>query len=266
MVNFLKSVEAQSGGTPYASRQVNRLGRSTAVPEVYPPSDEIKACKHGHLLTPENLLPYASAGDRCRQCARANHRARHDKMRLRGFPCCTVEDCELPRHYRGGLCYRHARGSARLANQPEAPASDPVSRFWQRVERTDTCWLWKGEAGRGRYWSIAGASIGRVPVHRFSYEIHKGPIPEGMQVDHLCRTPNCVNPAHLEAVPQRVNCLRGVGPTAQNARRTHCVNGHPFDNANTYRRLGTSARACKECTRLAGKRWRAKKAKAGVLK
>jgi hypothetical protein len=86
----------------------------------------------------------------------------------------------------------------------------------------------------------------RLLAHRASYEAFIGPIPDGMTIDHLCRNRKCVNPSHLEAVPMRVNVLRGVGVTAKNAVKTHCVNGHEFNDQNTYSdSKGRSCRACK---------------------
>jgi len=71
-------------------------------------------------------------------------------------------------------------------------------------------------------------------AHRVAWELLRGPIPAGMHLDHLCRNPSCVNPAHLQVVSQRVNNLRGISPPAINARKTHCPAGHPYDAANTY--------------------------------
>lgn len=82
-------------------------------------------------------------------------------------------------------------------------------RFWQKVERTDECWLWAGavnDSGYGAIWD--GYRL--VYAHRLSYEMHGGAIPDGMQLDHLCRVRRCVNPAHLEPVTHRENIDRGV--------------------------------------------------------
>lgn len=122
------------------------------------------------------------------------------------------------------------------------PASDVMERrFWAKVEKSDGCWLWQGYVGANGY----GMS-GKKPAHRRAYEFLRGTIPAGLELDHLCRTPRCVNPAHLEPVTHRTNLLRGVGPSAINAAKTRCVNGHDYDECNTYHRRN-GQRDCRRC-------------------
>lgn len=121
-------------------------------------------------------------------------------------------------------------------------------RFWEKVEKTDSCWLWTAmtDKGYGRFKLRTGKS---AFAHRVSYEMANGPIPSGVVLDHLCRTPSCVNPAHLEAVTQKENILRGVSPFALEAVRTHCPAGHEYNSANTYIDKANS-RHCRTCHRL----------------
>lgn len=95
------------------------------------------------------------------------------------------------------------------------------------VVRPNGCWEWQGARSKGGYGQISHE--GRVLyVHRVAYEAVHGPIPEGKQIDHLCRVRHCCRPAHLEAVSPRENSLRGNGPTAVNARKVTCPEGHDF--------------------------------------
>ncbi len=87
-------------------------------------------------------------------------------------------------------------------------------------------------------------------AHRVAYELEIGPIPPGLQPDHLCRTHSCINTRHMELVTSRENTLRGVGITAQQARRTACPRGHPYSPV----RRGNS-RVCRICDRLRRQRY-----------
>ncbi|MGL4255763.1 MAG: HNH endonuclease signature motif containing protein [Microbacterium sp.] len=125
--------------------------------------------------------------------------------------------------------------------------------FWERVDKTGPCWIWLGHIDSKGYGRITTWRNGTIFAHRLAYELVNGPIPEGLQIDHLCRIPACVNPDHLEPVTGRENTLRGVGPTAENARKTSCKRGHPFDAENTCIR-SDGRRVCIACRRARDKR------------
>ena len=124
---------------------------------------------------------------------------------------------------------------------------EPLYRFCDTVVITETCWLWTGAPNESGYAQFR--VNGRFTyVHRWSYETFVGPIPAGMQIDHLCRTPLCVRPSHLEVTTPRENTLRSTGLGAVHAAATHCPQGHPYDQANTYVRADRS-RTCRACHR-----------------
>lgn len=132
-------------------------------------------------------------------------------------------------------------------HQRVKPRRPPLESFLAKVDKTDTCWLWTGATrptGYGQFW-LNGQCIG---AHRAAYLLLVGPIPEGLQLDHLCRTPRCVNPAHLEPVTQLENTMRGESFAVTNALKTHCPNGHPYSIENTLHSR-TSGRICRICRR-----------------
>lgn len=83
-----------------------------------------------------------------------------------------------------------------------------VPRFWSRVDKTEGCWNWKGRLGHDGYGLFSIGKRDNVIPHRFSYELEVGPIPEGLQLDHLCRNRACVRPDHLEPVTREENMRR----------------------------------------------------------
>lgn len=130
--------------------------------------------------------------------------------------------------------------SLRDARLPEA--------FWSKVSEDSTgCWLWTGPMfveGYGRYNQSPGTRL----AHRVAFEALVGQVDDGLVIDHLCRVRRCVNPAHMEAVTNVENVMRGMSPPAMNAAATHCKYGHPFDDENTYT-APDGRRKCRTCCR-----------------
>jgi len=115
------------------------------------------------------------------------------------------------------------------------------------------CWVYDGHIAVNGY----GKTDGKL-VHRLVYEALVGPIPEGLQLDHLCRNRACYNPAHLEPVTDSENKLRSPLMGRANASKTHCAGGHPYDETNTYH-TPSGQRQCRTCVRAAGRRYYARK-------
>lgn len=150
----------------------------------------------------------------------------------------TVDDLRV---IASSLLTEHGMNPVRPTNKLRWRASP-----WEKVMKTEDCWYWVGALNaygygvftlRGQPWM----------AHRYFYEHLVGPIPEGLDIDHLCRVRACVNPAHLEPVTRRENLLRGEGRTARNAAVKHCPQNHAYDSANTYisRKGSRECRACK---------------------
>ncbi len=118
------------------------------------------------------------------------------------------------------------------------------------------CWQWVGAIGTHGYGRFR-ADGKTQQAHRVSYTVHKGPIPAGLDLDHLCRNRGCVNPDHLEPVTRRENLLRGETFTAANAAKTHCPQGHPYDEENTM--IDSGGRKCKICNREKVRRYEREK-------
>jgi len=129
-----------------------------------------------------------------------------------------------------------------------------LHRVWQRItlgQTPDDCWSYEGSHA-GLYPTFWDGERTEY-VHRLMYELYKGPIPIGTEVDHLCRNEGCPNPRHLEAVTHQINNQRGFWGT-----KPTCPQGHPLDGT---RKDGQSQhRYCLTCNRTRAARNRVKRA------
>lgn len=151
--------------------------------------------------------------------------------------------------------------------RPLRPLAD---RAWERVNKRGAissfrpdlgrCWEWTGHINDSGYGLIQqrGAGSKLLRAHRVIYELEVGLIPEGAEIDHLCRVRHCVRPSHCEPVSRRVNQIRGFGIAGTNHRKTECPAGHPYDEGNTYR-IKTGGRRCRLCNNAKAREYRARK-------
>lgn len=173
---------------------------------------------------------------------------------------CSIEGCERAGKIRRGWCRMHyARwkkhgevgGAARMRG-------DAAAAFAYKITAgSNGCIQWTGGLnpdGYGRFYT-AGTC---VPAHRWNYEHKVGPIPEGLEIDHLCRNRACVNPDHLEPVTTQVNIARSLGVAVLNSRKTNCPQGHPYSGDNL--RIARGRRHCRACARDHTAAWRARRA------
>ena len=189
-------------------------------------------------------------------------RGRHVK------PTCSVDDCDREALARE-LCGLHYQrwtkfGDPLLSIQGRDRTEE--DRFWVQVDKDGPiptgrpnlgqCWLWTGGLTNG--YGAFHLDGRQTKAHIASFTWAHGEIEEGQERDHLCRNRACVRPTHLEAVTHWTNVARGISPHGENAVKTHCKHGHPFDAGNTYIR-SDGARACRVCMRAAHDRWEARR-------
>lgn len=173
---------------------------------------------------------------------------------------CLVDGCNIKTHAKGYCAAHYARitrygkvGAVKI-NPPNGSIPLEV-RFWSRVNKTNKCWLWTGNKNGKGYGQFSIKHVYYL-AHRVSYELIIGKIPGGLDLDHLCRTPLCVRPSHLEPVTRLENSMRGNHPTYVAARNGTCTKGHPRERMY-FRKSNGKPVYCKDCAkekRLANKR------------
>lgn len=135
---------------------------------------------------------------------------------------------------------------------PRTPRVPAAARFEAKVERITVtgCWIWMANVDGKGYGHFYDTRVGRqVLAHRWAFEHFRGPIPDGREIDHLCRVRCCVNPFHLEPVTSRENSLRApMSVTARNTAKERCPRGHRY--VQTTER-GRARRRCPICQRRA---------------
>lgn len=159
---------------------------------------------------------------------------------------CPIGDCSRPIKTRGwcGTHYERWRRNGDFKLRNSRPLWD---RFWEKVDASGDCWEWTAATNQLGYGQIgAPRNRARLMAHRVAWELLVGPIPEGLELDHLCKNPGCVNPDHLDPVTHAENMRRGEGFDNWQRRKTHCPRGHEYSRENTYVNPKGS-RECRTC-------------------
>lgn len=178
---------------------------------------------------------------------------------------------------RDGYVERRVDAAAKFFDLPETGPCGWCTKVWQsgrhpnaktladrlllKIEKTDSCWVWRGLVDRNGYGSINLRAGQKRLAHRLAYEVFVGAIPDGTELDHVCHTRDaecpggdtclhrrCVNPAHLEPVTHQINMERGRSPWAVSDRST-CTRGHLRTPENTWIRKTDGYRQCRVCSR-----------------
>ena len=168
---------------------------------------------------------------------------------------CKVEGCSKPKKARGMCGAHYEKWRCEVGpGKPDFGKFPPKVRFWAQLQKggEDDCWQWTGTTNDDGYGKI-GVNGKKVGAHRYSYELHNGPIPEGMHVLHSCDNPGCANPKHLSIGTHKQNMeQRDARGRNGFSKRTHCKRGHEFtpENTKVYKTKNKTSRHCLACRRL----------------
>lgn len=193
----------------------------------------------------------------------------HSRRKYDHGATCKVDGCERSIETRG-WCHAHFEAYRRTGVEPtERYLETDLERFEAKYKILPSGhWIWTGAKNT----SIIGTQYGEATyegrvegAHRVAWRLYRGPIPDGLVIDHVCRKTLCVNPDHLQPVTFKDNALRGESPLAANAAKTHCAHGHELagDNLVIRNRPSGPSRDCRECNRRRARentrRYRARK-------
>lgn len=164
------------------------------------------------------------------------------------FPCgycdhISTDEAECRRHRRThpkaervltcSTCGHQTKNHAGAFGRHVWAHESAESRFWERVEKSDGCWLWKGarnsHLGYGRLRVMDKLTL----AHVYAYELTHGTVPDGLELDHLCRNVMCVRPDHLEPVTHAVNMQRGLNGMTKAERMAHQSQGVADEEGKT---------------------------------
>lgn len=170
-----------------------------------------------------------------------------DSGHYRADAVCSIDGCDRSDVVGRHMCGMHySRWRKRGTTDDPTPSS--LDRFMSKVDRSGPgeCWIWTGAKSNAGYGTVR-IDYQQMPAHRAAYELLVGPVPDGLELDHLCVNPPCVNPAHLDPVTHAENMRRGPTNVAgRNAAKTECPQGHPYDDENTLIRANGN-RVCRTC-------------------